>query len=150
MSAAKKKDKKTSVIQAAGGLVWRESAEGPQIVVVHRPRYDDWSFPKGLVNKGESWDTAALREVREETGCKARLGDFAGCNCYQVNGQPKVVVYWQMSLLKENAYRLHKEVDRFVWLPPREALERLSYQNERSLLRTVLDKFNVDGEEKPG
>ena len=137
MSAAKKRNK-SDVIQAAGGLVWRKVDGDRQIAVVHRPRYDDWSFPKGIAEKGESWERAALREVGEETGCKARLMDFVGCNCYQVGGRPKIVLFWQMNLVKEGFYPLHKEVDRLVWLSPDEALGLLSYENERILLRDVL------------
>ena len=137
MSKSKKRNK-SDVIQAAGGLVWREVDGDRRIAVVHRPRYDDWSFPKGIVEKGETWERAALREVGEETGCKARLIAFVGCNCYQVGEQPKVVLFWQMEALEEGFYPLHKEVDRLVWLSPDEALELLSYENERILLREAL------------
>jgi 8-oxo-dGTP pyrophosphatase MutT (NUDIX family) len=65
---SRKKDKhKSSVIQAGGGLVWRESRAGREIAIIHRPRYDDWTFPKGKLHKGETWEQAALREVEEET-----------------------------------------------------------------------------------
>jgi 8-oxo-dGTP diphosphatase len=128
------------VIQAAGGLLWRKGKRGPQIAVVHRPRYDDWSLPKGLLKEGESWQQAALREVGEETGCQALLGDFLGCNCYMVEGQPKVVLFWQMALREEEVYDRHEEVDRLVWLSPKKALKRLSYKNEKALLKEALSK----------
>lgn len=138
MSAAKKRHK-SMVIQAAGGLVWREVHGDRQIALVHRPRYDDWSFPKGIVEKDETWEVAAKREVGEETGCKIQLGDFVGCNCYTVEGHPKVVLFWQMIVIEEHAYPRHSEVDQVVWLPVRNALELLSYENEKVLLKAVLE-----------
>ena len=138
MSAAKKHHKSV-VIQAAGGLVWREVDGDRQIALVHRARYDDWSFPKGVVEKGETWEAAALREVGEETGCKAELADFAGCTCYQMLGQPKIVLYWQMVALEEHAYTMHKEVDQLLWVSPGEALELMSYDREKALLRAILE-----------
>jgi 8-oxo-dGTP diphosphatase len=137
MSAAKK-HKKSQVIQAAGGLVWRQSKDGRQIAVIHRSRYDDWSLPKGLVEKGESWEQAALREVGEETGCRARLGDFLGCNCYPVGDHPKIVLFWQMVVVEEHAYQKDVDVDQLLWLSAEKALELLSYENEKTLLRIAL------------
>jgi 8-oxo-dGTP pyrophosphatase MutT (NUDIX family) len=139
-----KKHHKSTVLQAAGGLLWREEKGKRQIALIHRSRYDDWSFPKGMVEKGETWEQAALREVGEETGCQARLGDFVGCNCYQVNEQPKVVLFWQMSLINEHVYPMHKEVDQLIWVSPEKALERLSYDNEKALLVAVIKKANSD------
>ena len=143
MSAKMINNEKTVVIHAAGGLVWRHSNKKHQIILVHRPRYDDWSFPKGLLKEGEAWETAALREVREETGCEARLEEFLGCNCYLFQGQPKVVLYWMMSVVEEQVSALHKEVDRYVWLSPKKALKQLSYENEKALLRRALKNLNV-------
>lgn len=139
MSAAKNTHKK-DVIQAAGGLLWRKDKHGRQIAVVHRPRYDDWSLPKGLLKEGETWQQAALREVSEETGCRARLGDFLGCNCYTAEGQPKVVLFWQMTVEKEDACHRHAEVDRLVWLSPKKALDLLSYESEKALLKQALEE----------
>ena len=136
MSKAKKRKKKdkNKFIQAAGGLVWDEANGGRQIALVHRPRYDDWTFPKGKLDKGESWRKAARREVQEETGCKARLGKFAGCSCYHFEGQPKVVLYWHMTLLEDRGFSANEEVDELRWLSPEQALEKLSYDGERAIL----------------
>ena len=129
-----KKYKKSRVIQAAGGLVWREAGGKRQIAVIHRPRYDDWTLPKGKLRKGETWEAAALREVAEEINCQARLGDFAGCSCYEFEGWPKVVLYWHMSLARQGEFQPGEEVDALAWLSPEAALERLSYDGERKLL----------------
>jgi 8-oxo-dGTP diphosphatase len=125
---------KTEVIQAAGGLMWRDSQRGKEIAVIHRRRYDDWSLPKGKVNTGESWEEAAIREAREETNCDVRLGDFAGCSCYPVEGRPKVVLFWHMVLIDEQPFEPNDETDRLLWLTVKEALDRLSYPGEKALL----------------
>ena len=131
---ASKTHKKSRVIQAAGGLVWRQANGGQQIAVIHRPRYDDWTLPKGKLRKGETWEAAALREVAEEINCRARLGDFAGCNCYEFEARPKVVLYWHMSVARQDEFQPGEEVDALAWLSPEAARERLSYDGERKLL----------------
>ena len=93
-----------------------------------------------LVKRGEAWRDAALREVGEETGCQARLEFFLGCNYYLVDDQPKVVLFWQMSVAKEGVYQVHGEVDEVRWLSPKEAWELLSYDSEKALLKMALDK----------
>jgi len=131
-----KKDKqKSRVIQAGGGLVWRQSGDGVEIAVIHRPSYDDWTFPKGKLRKGETWEQAALREVEEETNCLARLEDFAGCNCYHFEDRPKVVLYWHMQLLQDGGFIPGEEVDQLEWLSVELALNKLSYEGERQLLK---------------
>ena len=124
----------TEVIQAAGGVIWRDSLRGKEIAVVHRRRYDDWSLPKGKVEAGESWEKAAIREIKEETNCDARLGDFAGCSCYSVKGRPKVVLFWHMTLINEQPFEPNSETDKLLWLTVKEALDRLSYPSEKALL----------------
>ena len=125
------------VIQAAGGLVWRESAQGPQVLLVHRPRYDDWSFPKGKMEAGETWTETALREVEEETGIQVALDDFAGSFSYLVRQQVKVVLYWNMRIRKEPVFVPNDEVDQLKWLPVDRALTTLQYKFEQDLLRAV-------------
>lgn len=137
---ATEKDPKSSVIQAAGGLLWRETETEQQVAVMHRQRYDDWSLPKGKLHKGEAWEAAALREVEEETDCQVRLGDFAGCTCYEHDGRPKVVLYWHMSVIQESGFVPDEEVDRLVWLFPEVALEVLSHDGERELLTKAKEK----------
>jgi len=95
------------VIQAAGGLVWRQGEKGKEIAVIHRPRYDDWTLPKGKLRKKETWQQAALREILEEIGCLVRVGDFAGCTCYKFGGIPKVV----LCAGKAQLYRGNKAIE---------------------------------------
>ena len=82
------------MIRAAGAVVWRPGDFGPDIALVHRPRYDDWSFPKGKCHRGEHEVLAAVREVREETGLRVVLGRRLAPSAYQVGGRAKVVSYW--------------------------------------------------------
>ena len=124
----------SSVIEAAGGLVWRDTPRGKEIALVHRPRYNDWTLPKGKREKNESWEQSALREVREETGLIVRLGDFAGSTSYLVGNRPKIVLFWHMYLGVENAFVPNEEVDELQWANHAVALVNLSYESERVLL----------------
>jgi 8-oxo-dGTP diphosphatase len=125
------------LIAAAGGVVWREE-DGGRVAVIHRPRRDDWSLPKGKLDDGEPWDEAALREVREETGCVARLAGFAASTWYVPNKTPKVVVFWNMALVRQGELDAGDEVDEVRWMKPRAALERLDHENERHVLERAL------------
>jgi len=87
------------VIRAAGGIVWKETPEGRKVAVVHRARYGDWCLPKGKLKENESWEEAALREVKEETGCDARITGVAGSVSYDVKGTPKTVRFFTMEML---------------------------------------------------
>lgn len=126
------------VIHAAGGVVWRDGARGREIALIHRPRYNDWSLPKGHVEPGEGWADAALREVSEETGCQVTLGEFAGTVNYLVQGIPKLVLFWHMELVQAPAYHPNEETDELVWLPVAAAWRQLTYAAERMLLNTPL------------
>jgi 8-oxo-dGTP diphosphatase len=122
------------VIRAAGGLLWRPGPRLPRLAVVHRPRYGDWSLPKGKLERGESFAAAALREVREETRCRVRLGPLAGVAWYRVGARPKLVLYWDMDLVEEAPFEPDEEVDALAWLTPREALARLDHASERRIV----------------
>src|SRR5215469_13956837 len=89
------------VIQAAGGILLRKSSRGDEVMLVQRKRYDDWTLPKGKLKPGESFADAALREVEEETGCRAELGRYLGALGYEAKGIPKVVLFWQMTSLEQ-------------------------------------------------
>jgi 8-oxo-dGTP diphosphatase len=125
-------------IEAAGGVVMRKGPEETEIAVVHRPRYDDWSFPKGKLDPGEIFEEAALREVREETGLICRLGPELAFAHYDDNkGRPKVVRYWLMAVIEDPGFEPNDEVDELRWLTPAEATDLLTYSRDRKLVKTL-------------
>src|SRR5919198_2831660 len=130
-------DPETAQVKAAGGVVRRRADAGPQFALVHRPRYDDWSFPKGKLDKGESWEDAALREVEEEIGVRCRLGAELPSTSYKdPKGRDKVVRYWLMEPL-DGEFVPSAEVDEMRWVSRADAAELLSYGHDRELLREV-------------
>ena len=122
------------LIRAAGGLLWRRAGSGYEIAVIHRARHHDWTLPKGKLDPGESWETAALREVHEETGFRAKILAFAGAVAYPTEKGPKLVRFWHMLLEPGPQGPLDDEVSEVVWLPVEEARQRLDYDLERALL----------------
>ncbi|MFP5317419.1 MAG: NUDIX hydrolase [Acidimicrobiia bacterium] len=122
-------------VLAAGGVVWRRAeGGGMEVLLVHRPRYDDWSLPKGKLDAGETAPEAALREVAEETGLRCVLGDELPSSRYvDRRGRPKLVRYWAMQAV-EGRFRPNAEVDMVRWLPVEEALRTLSYADDRALV----------------
>lgn len=118
--------------------MWRETAAGPRIAVVHRPRRDDWTLPKGKLDAGEGWRDAARREIAEETGCEVRLGRFAGAKLYVDRPEPKLVLYWHARVVREGAPPSEDEIDEVAWLSRREALSRLDRASDRRLLLAAL------------
>ena len=124
--------------RAAGGIVWRETAAGQRIAVVHRPRRGDWSLPKGKLDANEGWAEAARREIAEETGWLVRLGAFAGAKLYAARSEPKLVLYWHARALSEVAIPSEDEIDEVRWLSRREALQRLDHASDRQLLMRAL------------
>jgi len=129
----------TGEIHAAGMVLWRPSDGGRQVALVHRPRYDDWSFPKGKVQPGEHRLLAAVREVEEETGCRAVLGRPLPTARYDSRGRPKRVDYWAGRPVPggEDSFRPNDEVDAVDWLPVGAARGRLSYPHDA----VILDDF---------
>jgi 8-oxo-dGTP diphosphatase len=126
-----------SVIRAAGGVVVRDRDGGVEVLVVHRPRYDDWSFPKGKALPGESDEECAVREVEEETGLRCELGaELEQTEYLDARGRPKRVRYWLMRPIGGQLEFQH-EVDDARWLPPAEARRQLSYERDRPLLRNL-------------
>ncbi len=123
------------VIRAAGGVVCRRAESGKtEVVVVHRPAYDDWTLPKGKVDTDETAEECALREVREETGYKCELIRPLGCTAYvDRRGRNKVACYWVMKAIT-GRFRAGGEVDRMVWLSLPDAIKRLTYQRDKTLL----------------
>ncbi len=129
-------------VRAAGGLVIRRGSDaGVRLVLVHRPRYDDWSFPKGKQRRGESLLEAALREVREETGFLCVAQAAIGVTEYQDRGErPKMVRYWAMSRVN-GSFTPNDEVDAIAWLRPSEAVVRLSHEHDRELLGRSVEQL---------
>lgn len=119
---------------AAGAVLWRQNCDGVlELAVVHRPRYDDWSWPKGKPHAGESLPVTAVREVAEETGHIAVLGRRLGSTHYPVAAGPKVAHYWA-ARSAGGRFTPSEEVDQLRWLPVEEAAELLSYPHDRMLL----------------
>ena len=124
----------SDVVRAAGGVVTRATDDGPEVLVVHRPRYGDWSFPKGKAEPGESDEECALREVEEETGLVCELEDELSSTSYiDAAGRPKRVRYWRMRPIG-GSLRFEHEVDEARWLAPPQASALLTYERDRVLL----------------
>ncbi|WP_105974065.1 NUDIX hydrolase [Streptomyces geranii] len=124
---------------AAGCVLWRRSPVdgGLEICLVHRPKYDDWSHPKGRLKHDEETLAAALREVEEETGYEAAPGAPLTPTHYDVNGRPKQVSYWEAEAVS-GTFAPNDEVDLILWLPPAEARERLTQPRDRDLIDELL------------
>ena len=124
-------------VRAAGGVVWRHWEDGQvRVLVVHRPRYDDWSIPKGKCDEGESDADCALREVNEETGLTVRLGAELPPTRYRDSkGRPKTVRYWAMEpVTGDGEFTPNSEIDEIRWLPVDEAVKLLSYNHDRPVV----------------
>ena len=126
-------------IRAAGAVVWRSSDRGREVALIHRPRYDDWSFPKGKLEPGEHVLLAAVREVAEETGLRVTLGRPLGTEVYDRRGRPKRVDYWAGRPRSDGhaAFLVNDETDGLEWLPLPAARGRLSYPRDV----VTLDEF---------
>ena len=124
------------IVLAAGGVLWRpghrESAE--EVAVIHRPRYDDWSLPKGKVDPGETEPVTAVREVFEETGHHVQLGRRIATVSYPIEPRTKKVQYWSARSIG-GSFAPNNEVDDLVWLPAAAAIKKVSYPYDRKILR---------------
>ena len=128
----------SQTVRAAGGVVWRRDAAGArEVLVVHRPQYDDWTLPKGKLLSGERDEQAALREVEEETGLRCELGpELPSSTYHDRRGRRKVVRYWAMRPL-EGDFQPHDEVDEIRWLPPAGAADALTHERDRAVLAAL-------------
>ena len=141
-------------IRAAGGVVWRAvvvadeagaTRRGVEVVLIHRPRYDDWSFPKGKLDRGEPPEAAARREVAEETGLVCELGDELSPTVYRNGkGRTKQVRYWLMRVLGTEPWSPNAEVDQRRWVPIDEAAALLSYAHDRELLAELAERWRAE------
>lgn len=108
--------------------------------MVHRPKYDDWTLPKGKLRRGETEQDAAVREVHEETGFHPRLGRPLGTTSYRDRfDRPKTASYWEMTPTG-GGFEPNDEVDQLRWLPIREAAKAMTYPRDRELLRRLADE----------
>jgi len=134
----------TDVVRAAGGLVVRRQDGTLEIAVVHRPVHQDWSFPKGKLEEGESLEAAAVREVREETGMTCRVLRFLGRTEYlDRKGRRKAVDYWVMVVV-EGFFTPNIEVDQLRWLTLEDAARLLSYPRDQELTAVLMAADQVE------
>jgi 8-oxo-dGTP pyrophosphatase MutT (NUDIX family) len=129
-------------VHAAGAALFRRGADGAEWAVIHRPRYDDWSLPKGKLDPGEDFESAAVREVHEEVGVRGILAGELPPTRYRDNkDRPKLVRYWLMEAPGQDApaFEPNDEVDEVRWLPTAEALAALTYDRDREILQAAAD-----------
>lgn len=140
-------------LTAAGAVTWRRAAPRPgdgsrrpvEVLLVHRPRYDDWTFPKGKPDPGEDLAATAVREVAEETGQLVRLGHPLPDTQYRVAGGPKRVSYWAARVVAptETPFSPNREIDDVRWVRPSQARRLLSYDHDHDLLESFLELRDV-------
>jgi 8-oxo-(d)GTP phosphatase len=123
-------------VLAAGAVLWRSNGDSaaPEVAIIHRPRYDDWSLPKGKVDHGETEPVTAVREVHEETGYTSHLGRRLTAVSYPVEQGIKKVRYWAARRV-DGEFAPNSEVDELKWLPIAEAMKQLGYPHDRKVLR---------------
>lgn len=130
-------------VQASGGVVTRRVGEVVEVLLVHRPRYDDWTFPKGKVDDGESAEDAARREVWEETGLRVELGvELPAIDYVDNRGRDKTVRYWLMSIAAGDPaapFEPNDEVDEVAWVPLADVPRRLTYPRDDAVWLAARD-----------
>jgi 8-oxo-(d)GTP phosphatase len=126
-------------VVAAGGVLWRPSGDpsAPEVAIIHRPRYDDWSLPKGKLDPGETEPVTAVREIAEETGHHSRLGRRLAAISYPFDTGVKKVRYWA-ARSTGGEFSPNSEVDELKWLPTRQAMKQLGYPHDRKVLRRFI------------
>ena len=125
-------------IAAAGGVLVRKGEDRPEVAVIHRPKYMDWSLPKGKLEPDEGWLEAALREVEEETGYRCEPSvELPRVSYLDRRGRRKLVRYWLMETVS-GEFQPHAEVDELRWLERDAAEELLTYPHDKELVRKAL------------
>ncbi|MBA2439618.1 MAG: NUDIX hydrolase [Thermoleophilaceae bacterium] len=125
------------LVEAAGGVVLRQGHDAIEVCVVHRPRYGDWTLPKGKLEPEESFEEAALREVEEETGLRCELGrELESTHYADGRGRPKIVRYWLMEVVG-GGFAPNDEVDELRWMTAAEAVDALTYERDRELVAGI-------------
>jgi 8-oxo-dGTP pyrophosphatase MutT (NUDIX family) len=140
-------DATDGLVRAAGGLVWRTGSGGEvEIVLVHRDRHDDWTYPKGKLDPGETWEQAAVREVFEETGIVGVLGPELGHTDYvDSNGRPKRARYWAMRVAADVGFTADDEISARRWTPISELGGLLTYDRDRDVLASFTARLGGSG-----
>ncbi len=123
-----------TAVEAAGGVLWRRGEAGVQVAVVHRPRYDDWSLPKGKLDPAEPWVAGAVREVGEETGFSVEVGRSLGVSRYRVPESPKTVRWWAMRAVS-GCFEPGDETDALQWLPVAQAASLVTAGSDVAVLQ---------------
>lgn len=131
-------------VVAAGAILWRKEKDTLKVLLIHRGRYDDWSWPKGKLDKGEGVVEAAVREIKEETGIKVALGPKLFESTYSLaNGSKKLVHYWSAkvsdSALKKQKFSPDEEVSSFKWVAVSEAKKMLTYEHDNDPLDALIE-----------
>lgn len=130
---------RSDTVAAAGAVLWRRVDDKLQVALVHRPKYDDWSWAKGKLDPGETWVEAAAREVLEETGFRPRLGIPLPRSVYSMQrGRLKEIRYWAAEVMSGSG-DLENEIDEVAWLTPAQAQTRFSYTRDSMQLQAVVD-----------
>lgn len=137
--------KKKADIEAAGGIVVRSAKKGAKVLLVHRPGHDDWTFPKGKLEKGEKFKEAARREVLEETGfeCKLHKPSLPSLRYEVSGGRTKEVRYWLMTAVAGD-FAPNDEVDLIAWVRWDKVVDRLTYAKDRQFFLDVLKSGRID------
>lgn len=140
----KKKNGKDAEVRAAGGVVVKSAKKGPKVLLIHRPDYNDWSFPKGKLDPGEKFKEAALREVLEETGfrCKTHKPSLPSLFYKDRNGRSKEVRYWLMTVLS-GTFEPNEEVDIIAWVRWDKVEDRLTYSKDRRLFAELVSSGRI-------
>ena len=134
----------SEAISAAGAVVWRKHKDNfTEVAIIHRPKYDDWSFPKGKLEVGESLIACAHREVLEETNLQTEFGPHLGQVEYFTPDGLKKVTYWSAKVIAEKPFRANTEVDQLKWIPITKVIEVLTNETDKEIFdKFVKVKFN--------
>jgi 8-oxo-dGTP pyrophosphatase MutT (NUDIX family) len=124
----------SEITQAAGAIVWRKNKDKTEIVVIHRPKYDDWSFPKGKVEINESLIACAHREVLEETNIQTEFGAFLGDVEYSTQDGKKRVFFWAAKAINQNNFTPNSEVDQLKWVEVKKVKDLLTLETDKKIL----------------